>query len=117
MSPHNNHRVKPYLSRLQFRARSAVHIDRILARILERLQFVIEDETVGAQFMLVNAVRALDVRITLIGHRIATVALRALARERLSDRRTFAARPETAGTAVAVERVLGEYCRWRNIHE
>lgn len=59
----------------------AINIDRILAWECEEADFVVEQQTIGAQFLFGHAIAAFDVGVTLSADRVTTVWLLALAAE------------------------------------
>lgn len=75
-----------YLSGLQFGAVVATDIDRILAGKVMRSQFLVEQESIGTEFLLCNAVLALDVSVALARNGISSVHIRTIGRSLLRSR-------------------------------
>lgn len=75
-----------YLSGLQFGAVVATDIDGILAGKVMRSQFLVEQESIGTEFLLCNAVLALDVSVALARNGISSVHIRTIGRSLLRSR-------------------------------
>lgn len=75
-----------YLSGLQLGAVVATDIDRVLAGKVMRSQFLVEQESIGTEFLLCNAVLALDVSVALARNGISSVHIRTIGRSLLRSR-------------------------------
>lgn len=70
-----------YLSRLKICSCATVNINWILAWIHEQFNFIVEHQSVWAQFFLWFTVGTFNISVTLSGHRIASISFGARARE------------------------------------
>lgn len=75
------HRYDTYLRWLCFASGCAIDIDRILAWGCEVASFVIEQQTVSAQFLFGHSITTFNVGIALTTHGVPTVWLIALSAE------------------------------------